>query len=160
MSRHELVIDANLLLLLVVGNTDPQLIRSHKRLKAYIEEDFDALREMIVSSNGVVVTPNIVTETSNLLDHIGGPARTSLVETLRQMIGDTPEEYVTSRAAASAPEFARIGLSDCAILDLVGEDRLLLTADFDLYQSANVRRPGAALNFNHLREARRGGRKT
>ena len=37
------ILDTNLLVLLIVGNTSKSLINSHKRLKDYSEDDFDVL---------------------------------------------------------------------------------------------------------------------
>ena len=65
MQAKVIVLDANLLLLLVVGLTSRAYISKHKRLQGYEELDFDLLICLIGSAN-VIVTPNTLTETSNL----------------------------------------------------------------------------------------------
>ena len=73
--RKIIALDANLLVLLIVGLTDRRLIASHKRLKEYTVDDFDLLERLISASAGIAVTPNVLSEASNLTRQIGGPAR-------------------------------------------------------------------------------------
>jgi GntR family transcriptional regulator / MocR family aminotransferase len=65
MRRGSLILDTNLLLLLVVGLTDPRYVSAHKRLK-FQRQDFQRLQEWIDAATAVILTPNILTETSNL----------------------------------------------------------------------------------------------
>ena len=44
---RQIVIDANLLVLLVVGLTDRALIAKHKRTKTFEPEDFDLLTRLL-----------------------------------------------------------------------------------------------------------------
>ncbi len=151
MSGINLVIDTNLLILFIVGTTDRNLVKKHKRLKAFSLEDFDLLCRVIESSSQVFVTPNTLTETSNLLGYIDEPAKTRVFQTFRAMILATPEEYVDSRIASAAKEFQRLGLTDSALLEISHDSRSLITTDLDLYLAA-VGRGLPAVNFNHLRE--------
>jgi hypothetical protein len=150
MNGVALVLDSSLLLLFVVGSTDRSLIERHKRLKAFSVEDFDLLGQQIAVASDVTVTPNTLTETSNLLRQIDEPARSRLQETFRQVILMTGEEYIASRNAVAASEFTRLGLTDVALLALSREPRVLLTTDLELYLSA-LRRGHSAVNFNYLR---------
>src|SRR2546425_1973988 len=61
-----IVLDTALLMLFVVGITNPALISRHKRLKEYTVGDFELLRNVMARASDVVVTPNVLTETSNL----------------------------------------------------------------------------------------------
>ena len=65
-----LVLDANLTLLFVVGTAKLGYIGQHKRLSTYTTEDFELLRGFIAQARIVTVTPNTLTETSNLIPHI------------------------------------------------------------------------------------------
>ncbi len=151
MNGTSLVLDTSLLVLFIVGSTRRDLIGRHKRLKEFTVEDYDLLRNLIVAAQQVIVTPNTLTETSNLIAQIEEPARTQIREMLRQVIGVTEEEYVPSRVAASAAHFVRLGLTDAGLIQLMSGPRALLTTDLDLYLTAS--RLGAdAVNFNHLRE--------
>ena len=62
-----IILDTNLLLLLVVGLTDPALIGKHKRTRSFEVTDYDLLVNVLSGYNEIVVTPHILTETSNLL---------------------------------------------------------------------------------------------
>ena len=152
MNGVPLVLDTSLLVLLIVGSTRRALIERHKRLKAFTVEDFDLLRGLVTLAPQVVVTPNTLTEASNLIGQIDDPARTQIRETFRRVVGAVDEQYVTSRAASSVDHFLRLGLTDSGLIQLMsGSSRALLTTDLDLYLS--VRQSGAeAVNFNHLRQ--------
>jgi hypothetical protein len=146
-----LVLDASLLVLFIVGSTSRDLIGRHKRLRAFTAEDFELLLRLIAVAPRVIVTPNTLTETSNLIGQIEDPARTQIRETFRQVIGATEEEYVPSVAAASASHFLRLGLTDAGLIQLMSGSRSLLTTDLDLYLAA-VQAGAEAVNFNHLRQ--------
>lgn len=150
MGRVSLIIDTNLLVLFVVGSTDRSLIDKHKRLKVFSQEDFDLLCQLIESSPETVVTPNILTEASNLIGHIGEPARTRVFETFRAVIGALSEEYVESSVACQTKEFTRLGLTDVGLLDNTNSARSILTTDWRLYMAAEDRGI-PVINFNHLR---------
>jgi hypothetical protein len=149
----EIIIDTQLLVLYIVGCTSPQYIRRHKRLRdVYTEADFDLLTRMMARSSRVVVTPNVLTESSNfLLSYIDEPARTRIMEKFQQLIAGLEEDYVPSERAAERPEFVRLGLADAVLLDAGDESRTLLTADFPLYEAA-LRSGRLAVNFNHVRD--------
>ncbi len=151
MSR--VALDSNLLLLFIVGSTSRDYIAKHKRLKAYAESDFDLLLERLGVVSSILLTPNTLTETSNLIDHIGEPARSHIYRTLNALLSlpESVEEYVPSKHAASLPELPRLGLTDCVLLRLCEEGVPLITADLSLFLAA-VSRGAAALNFNHIRD--------
>lgn len=94
MNGGAIVLDANLLVLFIVGSARLDLIGRHKRLKAFTVEDFELLKGL-----------------SNLMAQIDDPARTQIRETFRQVMGATEEEYVPSRVAASTDQSLRLGLS-------------------------------------------------
>ena len=50
-------IDANLLVLMVVGRTQRTLIGRHRRLREYSESDYDALTELLIGGKKIFVTP-------------------------------------------------------------------------------------------------------
>lgn len=148
---RRIVIDANLLVLLVVGITDRVLISRHKRTRSFEVEDYDLLVSILDSYDQVVVTPHIMTEVSNLLSQIGDPNLTRVRQTLCQLLPDQAEEYEPSSSIGKHKLFLRLGITDCAILNLVSKDTPLITVDLDLYLSAAE---GAAVNFNYLRQGR------
>ena len=156
MKSHAIALDSNLLLLYVVGSASPGYIAKHKRLHpVYTETDFDLLVQQVSAFSVLILTPNTVSETSNLIDHISDPARTHIYQVLRALLAALPafeERYVSSASAANRVELAKLGITDCALLTLCAEGIPLLTVDLQLYLSAN-RFCENATNFNHLREA-------
>ena len=155
-------IDANLLVLLIVGATGRHLIAKHRRLKSFLEGDYERLLQRIASTTspdtatepatvGVVrVTPNTLTEASNLLAQHQEPERSRFFETLRVLIENSTEVVVASAEASRTSGFARLGLTDAALLAVVSPETPLLTVDFDLYCAVAQRDHRAAVNFRHL----------
>jgi len=145
-----LVLDANLLLLLVVGRLDRTLIGQAKRVRQFTGEDFDLLINILSRFQRVLVTPHILTEVSNLLTseqaHIREGARTILC-------GQMPlldERFTSAQSLCQLPAFSRLGITDVAIETEGRNYCLVLTTDLDLYlhlESLGV----PALNFNHVR---------
>ena len=146
-----LFIDANLIVLLVVGSADPDLITKHRRTKMFAVEDFERLIRAISQVGKLRVTPNTLTEASNLIGQHGEPQRSWLLMRLRALIEQSPETVVTSVDAARHVAFPRLGLTDAALLEVVSADAPLLTVDLDLYVAALASGEEAAINFNHWR---------
>ena len=148
-------IDANLLVLLVVGRAGRDIIPKHRRLQGYTSEDYDLLLEAVEQVESVIVIPNTLTEASNLLNQHGEPERSRLFETLRLIIEESEEVTVSSKTASSNADFIRLGLTDSALLAAATEDTPLLTVDLRLYLAALSQNTQeiTAVNFRHLRNA-------
>jgi hypothetical protein len=151
MPARAFFIDANLLLLLVVGSVGQDLIVKHKRLQAYTREDYEILINLIDRVDRVLVTPNTLTETSNLLGQHGEPERSIFFNQLRLLIEDTGEIVVASADASRNQAFTRLGLTDGALLEVATAETPLVTVDFDLYLAAASAVPDSVINFTHLR---------
>jgi len=143
-------LDANLLVLLVVGTTDQALVHRHRHLQAFDADDYERLVDLLSNYQQVFVTPNTLTETSNLLGQHGEPQRSRFFDTFRSLIEINKEIVVTSRQASANPSFNRLGLTDAALLEVVTPATPLLTVDLDLYVAALAKAPNAAVNFTHL----------
>jgi hypothetical protein len=148
-----IALDANLLVLFIVGLVEPKYISVHRRLKAYDVEDFRVLKSLIDAAAGIVVTPNALSEASNLLRYINEPAKTRIGIAFRNFIKDTQEIYVPSADASARREFLRLGLSDSALLEINKADIVLLSADLDLCLASDAA-GYTAFNFNHIRAPR------
>ncbi len=143
-------LDSNLLILLVVGLVDPELIARHKRTKKFSVEAYELLSESLQSLDNVLVTPNTLTEASNLLAQYRDPVREELFQMLRNLIERTEETMVASADASRDSAFPRLGLTDAVLLDVVSAETPLLTTDLGLY-IASLDRKGenSAFNFNY-----------
>ena len=146
-----LFIDANLIVLLVVGLAGRDLIARHRRTRTFAVEDYDRLIRAISRVGKLRVTPNTLTEASNLLGQHREPQRSRLLLKLRDLIEQSPETVVASADAARRDVFPRLGLADAALLEIVSADAPLLTVDLDLYVAALASGEEAAINFNHWR---------
>ena len=147
-----LLIDTALLVLYIVGKASREYIHSHKRLGEFTEQDFDTLEAIVSRATNVVVTPNILTETSNLASMIGDPAKTRIREVFRAIVPRISETYVPSDLGVRGNEFLRLGLTDGTIVELSSPSVTVLTTDLDLYL-AIAARGLSAINFNHLRDS-------
>ena len=150
MARKGIFIDANLLVLLVVGATDQALISKHRRLRTFMEEDYGRLLELIEQAGQVFLTPNTLTEASNLLAQHPNPERSRFFEMFRRIIGTNEEIIVESKTASRNNAFVRLGLTDAALLEVISEETPLVTVDLDLFVAAFTEGKVAALNFTHL----------
>ena len=152
MSIGRLVLDANVLLLFVVGQIDPRLVPHHERLKQYDSEDFELLQSVVGSATSVCTTPNAWTEVSNIAD-FGLPAEEKgrIYWGLKIQIECLAESYIPSAQSAGDPAFLSLGLSDTALLLALDADTTLLTTDVLLFEHT-LSRGQRALNFHHLRE--------
>ena len=144
-------IDTNILLLLVVGSVGRELISRHRRLDGYSASDYDALRALLQRVSRVLVTPNTLTETSNLLGQHREPERSRLFQGLRAIILDSQEVFIASARASGNSAFPRLGLTDAALLEAVSAETPLLTADRNLYVAALEKGEGVAVHFDTIR---------
>ena len=145
-------IDANLLILFVVGFVDTGIIARHRRLADYTVADYEMLSGLFRRASRIFVTPNTLTEASNLLRQHREPERSLLMAGLRYLIDESEEIIVASAQAAANPEFPRLGLTDAALLAAVSEETPLITVDWALYSAALAKGENMAVNFRQFME--------
>ncbi len=149
-SHKGLLLDTNIFLLMVIGMVDRDLIGRFKRTNTFCGDDFDYLIEFLKNFKRLVVTPNILTEVSNLLGQLVEPKRSRAFATLGILTTRLFEIYVCSRSLSESPNLLLFGLTDAGLIDLASENVLTLTDDFPLYGKL-MASGRAAINFNHLR---------
>jgi hypothetical protein len=145
------LIDANLLLLDVVGRCDPRLIPKHKRTAAFTIEDFVLLETLLDQFSDIATTPHVLAEVSNLSGQANGlEVVARLRDALASRVTVLAEADCRATVAVTDPHFRRLGLTDAAIMAVCRGERLLVTADAPLaYTFAS--RGGDVINFNNLR---------
>jgi hypothetical protein len=157
MKYEAIVLDTNLLLLLIVGSQDLNFLRMHDRFRKYdAQGDYNLLVNFLTLSSSLILTPNTLTETSNLLRQIKSPAKDILSNRLKLFIERYQEIYIPSEECAERSEFLSLGLTDSALLQLTmnnssGNSILLLTMDLELYIAATMLNLNV-INFNQLRK--------
>ena len=146
-----LLLDANLLVLYVVGWYDPNRITQNKRTNSYTAEDFDYLVDFMSQFRQFATTPNILTEVSNLLEGVSyqyGPVLAMLPGLIKGFVELHEPSYPIM--SSKSKEFVKFGLSDTVSYQVVEQNYVLLTDDFDLcYYLLN--NGFDALNFTNLR---------
>ena len=146
-------VDTSLLLLFVVGSVGRNLIAKHRRLQDYSREDYETLVNLLGHVDYLYVTPNTLTETSNLLAQHGEPERSLFLEHLRAIIQESREVVVGSIEAAGNNEFVNLGLTDAALLEAISSEIPLVTVDTDLFVAALAKGNYHAVNFMPLRQS-------
>jgi hypothetical protein len=150
-SKHVLL-DANLLTMYLVAQLGNGAVEGFKRTREYTTADAKILDETLLGFKSVVTTPQVLTETANLLDWFTDAKRQMLFGYLSQFIIEVDEKYLSAKKIIISPAFIKLGLSDAALFDLCAIDKcVLLTADLDLYGFA-VGHGIEAINFTHLRK--------
>jgi hypothetical protein len=103
----------------------------------------------------IFVTPNTLTETSNLLRQHGEPERSLLMDRLAYLIEVSDEVVVASDQAVANPYFGQLGLTDAALLESISPQTPLLTIDRDLYVAALAKGENEAVNFRQFMDNNR-----
>lgn len=143
------LIDANLLCLLVAGAVDPNIIATHKRLRAYAAADHAAVLEIVNIFGPPILCSAVIAETSNLLRYDKRRA-SSLSIGLATLVGTLEEQSKAARAAVSLPEYSRLGFTDAIFILLSESAGTLLSDDLALCQAVEARGQ-RAINYNHVR---------
>jgi len=144
------LLDSNLLLVWIVGTIDPLLVPKFTRTSAYSTDDFDMLVTYIERFDERLILPNVATEVNNLIGKLTGEYLAMAHALLASEISMWTERYISSRDAVSQPEFARLGITDAAILLAASEDVQVATDDLKLYIGL-LARGASAVNFTHIR---------
>ena len=149
------VINANLLLLLIVGSTDITYIETHKNLSQFNEHDFILLGQAISLYSDIVLLPHVMAEVLSLARQIRNPARARIQAKLAELVESTGELPVPSLAGIHRAEFDTLGVTDGVMLHVCtleqnGIGFALLTADNGLAVQAEIL-GYEVLNFTHLR---------
>jgi hypothetical protein len=139
------LIDANLLLVYIVGKMDRDRLSQFHHTKQYAP-DFEIIEAVVELFPKVYTSPNVLTEVSNLGKKLGV---SKFFDTLRDVINILEERYCISKDVAAASSFQKLGLTDAGLWTLAAK-LLVVTLDFPLYQTLrgdNI----DAVNVNHLR---------
>lgn len=132
-----LLLDANVLLLLIVGALRPDKI-GKKRLTEFRREDFDQIAGLVKAAPNLVTTPHILTEVSN---HLGSGDQNLVpggVEEFGKLVHRMEELNKAGKVAVSRPEFASLGLTDTCILLLSDRTTTVVTIDHHLHNRLTI----------------------
>lgn len=150
--QEGLLVDTNLMLLYCVGRCDPYMIPKYtERLSRCSIDDYNLLVQFIALFKKLVTTPNVLTETVNLIDKRTG----RFGDVLRQFANElvTFEElYVPTQSIISQNprHFPMFGITDLVLYELSKQSFLVLTDDSATW-SLIAGNNGSTLNFAQLR---------
>ncbi len=143
----DLLLDANLLLLFLVGRVEgSDGIKKCKRLNAYTESDYELIASLVSLSHSIITTPNILTEVSNL-----GQSVRHYENFTRELVKwscEIKEEYIETRSLHGS-KLVELGITDAGFL-LLNSNVIILTADFPLYLNL-LKLKRSVYNFSHIR---------
>jgi hypothetical protein len=146
----KIVIDANLLLLLVVGLAGQVLIKKHKRLQAYEVRHFTYLRTILADYDGIVVTPHSLTELWHLIGEQDARKtdadKIKIQQTASVLMRESIEVFEPSKNLAANPSISRLGLSDVAQIHAAQRGHTLISVDGPLCYAARLQSV-TAINF-------------
>jgi hypothetical protein len=151
-SRHTVLVDTNILLLLVVGSTDPSKVGAMSRTKQYSVEDYRAASSIVEAFRWTVTTPHVLSQTSDLLRGSGayGELAHALSQKLKAVFIVTQEHFVPARVLARPLEFHSVGLADASVLDAAHRGCTIFTDDLPLH-NVILSRGGKSINFTEWR---------
>lgn len=149
LSGKDVTIDCNVFLLLLIGGLGEKHITSFKRTNIFDNSDYLLLIKLINRSN-VILTPNVLTESSNLIrtydDSIGNKASIEL----KRIIASTKEIFIHSTLLTQNKCFLKFGLTDSSIYNLASKGVTAITVDAPLY-GLLYNKGYPVINFNHVR---------
>ena len=148
--RNGLLLDTNLLVLYLVGQTEEGMVEKHKRTSRYTVDDYRILVGIVHSQRKLVTTPHVLAEVSNIVS-FSGNLRDRFHDLFEAHIGIVEgERYLAGRDICRSPAFRNLGVTDAGIVLLSTEGVVVMTDDLNLYLWLQ-RKQAAAINFTHLR---------
>lgn len=153
MQVNGVLLDANLLVLLVVGLADPSKISTHKKLKsAYDMDSYKLLFYIISSCKKIYVSSHVLAETNGLMTKgLTGELEIKVFLALKHVIKleSFRELHCPSTTIVAHEKYIKYGLTDIGLLHLLTNKVVLLTDDFAF--SGYVEKIGLdTLNFQTL----------
>ena len=152
-SDRFLLLDSGLLLLYLLGATDRGLIGPHgyERVRKYSIADYDLLCEIVDWSRRLEITPNTLTEVSNLSLKLDEDRRRNFRSVVATNVVQLEEQYVRSADVVSLAAFPNFGVTDGVLIYLARGVHLIITDDFAL-SGYLAKHAAAVVNFNHARD--------
>jgi len=141
------ILDTNLVLLWLVAKSDPSLLARYKRVQMFTDRDIPLLKHIAGLFQGLLTTPQVLTEVSNFLGQAPPYAQPQLKSLFAEYISAKEEIYVRSADLATHTVFFELGLTDCSLED-ASLQHTIITTDYRLTGKI-IAMGGRALNLNH-----------
>ncbi len=124
----KLIIDTNLLILLIVGRYNINLISGHKKLGRYDKHDYNFVNFIAGKAKVIYLTPGIISEVTNHLN----PSDKNYSNYFRKLISILEffqEEYKNKNVILKLSFFPKLGYTDSTIIDLSIQEKCLVLTD-------------------------------
>lgn len=148
--RKGILVDANLLVVLLVGKLGPAHLKNCRATKSFKPDELSLLEQFVVQFDTLVTTPHILTEVSNLAGSLPDGLLGQFRAMFRGVVKSLSEQSRPAMEIARDEQFIRFGLTDTAITMIAPGRYLVLTVDLPLcglLQRRNV----DVINFNNIR---------
>ncbi|MDR3524204.1 MAG: hypothetical protein P4L66_08860 [Acetobacteraceae bacterium] len=142
------------MILFIVGGVEPSWVSGHKRLALFSASDYHLLASIVKKADRLVVTPHILTETSNLLGKPGNPFNQDYFLKFAELVTNAElvdEHHVPGSEIVQSNEFSYLGLTDAGLMNLEPQGLTVLSCD-SLLVTACLWNGLQAKNFNQLRK--------
>ena len=147
---NSVLIDTNLLLLLIVGFYNKDLISVHKRTKEFMPKDFDLLVKCINRYKILWVTSHCLAEVSNLIRQTNKKQAKELMAFFSVFIAKAKETHIAKDIIFKNSTLSRLGVADTGLIIKSKRVSCVFTVDLELYLEIS-KRGYKVVNFNHLR---------
>lgn len=155
-----LLIDTNLLVLFLVGQTNKNYISDHKSTKIFTLEEFDGLCRCIAGFQTLWVTSHCLAEVSNHLeksdrDSRHGRRSEELLHQLKKFIQNSKETFIEKEELIKQDYFIRLGIADTGFILQAAEVDFAITTDSKMYDEASKlynSKGEKIINWNHYKE--------
>lgn len=124
------VLDTNVLLLFLVGETDPQLIPGIRRLSRYTIDAYWALKHRLDRRSRLVITPHVLAELSNLsFQDFTGDLRRRYLHIVRRVLSDFIEAAVSKDTILRHPLLEKVGVTDVSLAEAGAKPNTVVVTD-------------------------------
>jgi hypothetical protein len=129
---RDVIIDTNIFILFLAGQINENKIGVYTRNSLYTKEDYYFLLNIIANYDRIITCPNILTETDNILNRIGGEDKYKYLVLVKAIYKQTIEKYIKTEIISQNWFFDTLGITDSAILMMAKESDLLISGDSSL----------------------------
>lgn len=148
--------DTNILLLLLVAQADPRILRTFKRVQQFALADLQTLFDVAAHFSRLQTTTHVLTETSNFIGQASAADRQPLLARFVAFLQTCEELCEPAQLLAAQPSFLDLGLSDAGLVE-ASRKATVLTMDGPLYGRI-LGALGNAIYFPNLRTGTSAGR--
>ena len=129
--RKGIIVDTGPLILLLAGYHNYDTIGKNKLTAEFTKADFDILMGFLSNFRGIIVTPHVLAEISNLINtKVNKSDFTDFIEKTIEELLRFKEIYIQKDEILAGEEVKKVGITDAGILLACERDNnLILTKD-------------------------------